>query len=314
MRFAAPTMPKARARLEPTTSITVAPTTASTICVSMTGADRGGVPRRRGRNASAAPSTVAIGSESSARSTMSKCDSRTCGNVCASSGGGGCMSSCRVEVEMSSARRLVHRPRAQCDGVVNLFLQLPDIPIGVAVRVVPGAKGVTPLLVGQARHQLPRPLHVGRANHRHQLLMATGIIELDVIAVDRGDESMLLEALEAVAARVHLAGLTEGGAEIAYDKPARRAFSGFVKFVDAVVVVLQVRAVEHQQHDQQPVQLVGTDQRILLPPPVLVESMELFQLRAKTRFALDRFHAVAIERPRGQVVDRKSTRLNSSHG
>ncbi len=65
-------MPNARARLEPTTSMTVAPTMARTICVSMTGADRGGVPRRRGRNASAAPSTVAIGSANRARSTMSK--------------------------------------------------------------------------------------------------------------------------------------------------------------------------------------------------------------------------------------------------
>ena len=41
-------MPKARARLAPTTSITTAPTTARTICVWTTAGVRGGVPRRFG--------------------------------------------------------------------------------------------------------------------------------------------------------------------------------------------------------------------------------------------------------------------------
>ena len=66
IRLAAPTMPNARARLAPTISITHAPTTASTICVWITGDDRAGVPLRRGRNASAAPSAVAQGRAASA--------------------------------------------------------------------------------------------------------------------------------------------------------------------------------------------------------------------------------------------------------
>ena len=41
-------MPNARARLAPTTSMTTAPTTASTICVWTTAGLRGGVPRRFG--------------------------------------------------------------------------------------------------------------------------------------------------------------------------------------------------------------------------------------------------------------------------
>src|ERR1043166_4471998 len=267
MRFAAPTMPKARARLEPTTSITVAPTTARTICVSITGADRGGVPRRRGRNASAAPRTVAIGSESTARSTMSKCDTRTCGSDSVSSAGGGCMS-CAWK---RSARRLVGRPRAQRDRIVNLLLQLREEAVRVAVGVIRRAEGVVPLPVGEPRQVFAGPLHVGRVNHRNQFLMPSDIVELDVLAVDGGDEAVLLEAFETVAARIHLAGLAERGAEITHDEPVLRAFHRLLELVDAVVVVLQIRAVEHQQDDQQPVQFVRADQRVLLPPPVLVE-------------------------------------------
>ena len=50
-------MPKARARLAPTTSMMTAPTTARMICVWTTAGVRGGVPRRFGRSASAAPSS-----------------------------------------------------------------------------------------------------------------------------------------------------------------------------------------------------------------------------------------------------------------
>ena len=46
-------MPKARARLAPTTSMMTAPTIARMICVCRTAGVRGGVPRRRGRSASA---------------------------------------------------------------------------------------------------------------------------------------------------------------------------------------------------------------------------------------------------------------------
>ena len=55
-------MPKARARLAPTTSMMTAPTTARMICVWTTAGIRGGVPRRFGRSASAAPRTAASGS------------------------------------------------------------------------------------------------------------------------------------------------------------------------------------------------------------------------------------------------------------
>ena len=69
MRLAAPTMPKARARLVPTISMITAPTPASTICVCTTATERGGVPRRRGRSASRAPSPAASGRRTSERRT-----------------------------------------------------------------------------------------------------------------------------------------------------------------------------------------------------------------------------------------------------
>src|SRR5437764_1100256 len=72
-----------------------------------------------------------------------------------------------------------------------------------------GAEGVAPLRVGEARHQLRRPLHVGGTDHREQLLMPTDVVELDVLAVDGRDEAVPLEALEAIAARIVRAGLAE---------------------------------------------------------------------------------------------------------
>ena len=71
-----------------------------------------------------------------------------------------------------------------------------------------------------------------------------------------------------------------------------------------VVVVFQIGAVEHQQDDQQSVQLVRTDERVLLPPPVLVEAVECLQLRPEARLALGVPGAVTFERPRRQVVNR----------
>src|SRR5262245_46996866 len=66
-------MPNARARLDPTTSIPIAPTTARMIWVWITGALRGGVPRRRGRTASAAASSAATGSRSTACRNSASC-------------------------------------------------------------------------------------------------------------------------------------------------------------------------------------------------------------------------------------------------
>ena len=64
-------MPNARARLAPTTSMMTAPTTARMICVWTTAGIRGGVPLRRGRSASAAPSSAASGRRTSA--SLSSC-------------------------------------------------------------------------------------------------------------------------------------------------------------------------------------------------------------------------------------------------
>ncbi len=76
-RPAAPTMPNARARLDPTTSITIAPTTARMICVWMTGGRRLGVPRRRGRTASTDASNAATGRRSTAWRSSASCRSRS---------------------------------------------------------------------------------------------------------------------------------------------------------------------------------------------------------------------------------------------
>ena len=64
-------MPKARARLAPTTSMISEPTTARMIWVCTTAGWRSGVPRRRGRRASTVPSNAASGSLMSEASTSS---------------------------------------------------------------------------------------------------------------------------------------------------------------------------------------------------------------------------------------------------
>src|SRR4051812_5145335 len=181
-------MPNARARLDPTTSMTVAPTTARTIWVSITGADRGGVPRRRGRNASAAPSAVAMGRESTARSTMSRCDSSTCGSDCVSSGGKGCMS----RVGRTSACRLIDGARTQRTRVVDLLFQLRNVPVGIGIGVVGGAKRIVPLPIGESLQMFAGPSHVGGMDHGDQLLVTSEVIERDLLAVDPRDEPVLL--------------------------------------------------------------------------------------------------------------------------
>src|SRR5260370_64242 len=70
-------MPNARARLDPTTSITTEPTMARMICVWMTGACRGGVPRRRGRSASTHARPAATGSRVTAWRSWSSCVPRS---------------------------------------------------------------------------------------------------------------------------------------------------------------------------------------------------------------------------------------------
>ena len=80
-------MPNARARLAPTISMISAPTAARMIWVSTTAGVRGGVPRRRGRNASTAPRSAASGSRFAASQTSSIVSGRS--SVAAVSGFGG---------------------------------------------------------------------------------------------------------------------------------------------------------------------------------------------------------------------------------
>ena len=114
----------------------------------------------------------------------------------------------------------------------------------------------------------------------------------------------LLEALEAIAARIHLAGLAERRTQIAHHEPATAPSIGFLQLVDRVVVVFQIGAVEHQQDDQQSVQLVRADERVLLPPTDSSRRSNSFSF-GRNRASLSSCARVpSLERPRRQVVNR----------
>src|SRR5262249_8211262 len=143
----------------PTISITIAPTTASRICVWITADCRAGVPRRRGRKANAAPSSAAIGSRIAASANPL--------NWLPRSGIGSCSASvnwfCAAPVSAGSPhssptppaiRAILMRPSGasallEREPLSHLPLHLVDERRDLPVAVAGGAEGVVPLLVGE---------------------------------------------------------------------------------------------------------------------------------------------------------------------
>src|SRR5450432_1286609 len=97
--------------------------------------------------------------------------------------------------------------------------------------------------------------------------MPAVIVELDEAAGDALDERLALEDLGIAALRCQAAGLAERSAEVAHDVPMADPFAASLDFVQRVVLVFDVRAVEHHQDDEEPLIGPHADERVLLPRP-----------------------------------------------
>src|SRR5262245_41906290 len=102
----------------------------------MTGDERGGVPRRRGRSANAAPRSAANGSVTAAIRIASAC----------------CW---RSNVNSSGTRTLLVVVRAgqfrvfQSQAFCNLLFDSTDVAFGNRVGIIRRPEGVAPLLIGE---------------------------------------------------------------------------------------------------------------------------------------------------------------------
>ena len=157
-------MPKARARLCPTISITRQPTIASRICVSITGAWRGGAPRRRGRNASAAPSSAARGSRTAASARPGSWSSRTgTGGSFQSGGSAAAADDAHKRANATSfhatAVRALVTARSVSSARLRDFLQYVHECRHLGVAVAGGVECVPQLLVAE-RETVARPQYV----------------------------------------------------------------------------------------------------------------------------------------------------------
>src|SRR5262245_22057585 len=134
--------------------------------------------------------------------------------------------------------------------------------------------------------------------------MEAPIPELDGRPIDALDEAFLLESVDRVPVRIQLSGFSQRCAEVANDIPSRRTVPRWIGNVDAIVRILQVGAVQHQQDDEQALQFTSTAERIVGPTPHLFCANQIWKLGAEPSLAYDRRLAVsAIEPPRRQVVD-----------
>src|SRR5579862_7137916 len=91
------------------------------------------------------------------------------------------------------------------------------------------------------------------------------IREVYVPIRDTGDEAMLLEYLWPVFFRVETANLSKRRAEVQNNKPLRRAVLRSLDLVQRIVIVLEIRAVEEHEHDQQSLVRGRADERVLAP-------------------------------------------------
>jgi hypothetical protein len=74
------------------------------------------------------------------------------------------------------------------------------------------------------------------------------IVELDEAVLDAADERLAREDIRVSALRRQTRGLAQRRAQVADDIAARHAFPGLFHVVDDVVLVLEIRAVEHHQN------------------------------------------------------------------
>src|SRR5215831_1538521 len=204
-------MPKARARLCPTISMTVAPTTASRICVWITADCRGGVPRRRGRKAIAATSTAASGSRTAASTNPLiwlwrfgiGSFSALCSSFCAASASTGSAHTTAIPPAIRTNLMGTSGARApfEREPLSHLPLHLIDERGDLAVAVTGGAEGVVPLLVGELREPPARPQHVVHVKIVIDAPVEEDRLEREVdllVVVDAEDEGLAPERLGVV--------------------------------------------------------------------------------------------------------------------
>src|SRR2546422_3139389 len=142
-------------------------------------------------------------------------------------------------------------------------------PLGHGRFVSARAECVDPLRVAEAPDELGDPLHFLRRDAvLHQLAVPAVIVELDEPVLDVGDERVALEEVDDAALRMQARGFSERRPKIADDVPALDLVAGGLHVVQRVVDVLEIRAVEHHEDDEQSLVRFRADERVLLPGPL----------------------------------------------
>jgi hypothetical protein len=128
------------------------------------------------------------------------------------------------------------------------------------------------------------------------------IVELDEAVLHTVDEGLALEDIGIAALRRKTRGLTEGRTEVANRIPLVDASSLFLHLVEHVVLVLDVRAVEHHQDGQQSLIRPRAHERVLLPRPA-AGTLERFLAQAKSTTWLHVGALLVSDRENRQKVD-----------
>src|SRR5262245_21219639 len=184
------------------------------------------------------------------------------------------------------------------------FAQNVDKSRGHVRRITTRSERILPLAFAQAADERGRPAHVlARDAAGHQFLMLPVIVELDKSALLPGDELRAGEDIEVVPLRRDATCPSKSKTEITHhvQVPRRRAGCRRV-LVQRVVGVLEIRAVEHQQDDQQSLVWPLSDKGVLLPRPFALTD-ERRQVQAEAASAFDMDTRFVAHRERLEVVD-----------
>src|SRR6267378_2174045 len=177
-------------------------------------------------------------------------------------------------------------------------------PLGHGRFVSARAECVDPLRVTEAADEVGGPLHFLRRDAvLHQLAVPAVIVEFDEPVLDVGDERITLEELDDAALRMQARRFSERGPEIADDVPALDLVARGLHVVQRVVDVLEIRAVEHQENDEQSLVRFRADERVLLPGP-LTHLLHGWQFQPESSARRGSHARFVAHRERREKVDR----------
>src|SRR5258708_2293314 len=148
---------------------------------------------------------------------------------------------------------------------VDLLMEPRDESLGDGGPISAGAKRVAPLPIGELLQKAGGEGDVLRRDLTKQLLMAAVIVETDEAVLDVQDEGTAIEEVGVRARRHEAPSLAECGAQIANHVPAFGSVARLRHLIQGVVDVLEVRAVEDREDDEQASIRARADERILLP-------------------------------------------------